>query len=238
MIQFNLLPDVKLEYIKARRLKRTVILISSMVSAAAVALMLVFFVSVEVVQTHHMSNVDKDIQTSEKQLKAKPDLAKILTIQNQLNSLTALHQDKPVASRVFAYVQQLAPQQAELTSLTVNFDEQTMTIAGNAGKLADVNTFVDTLKFTMYNIEGESSNQSTNAFSEVVLSQFGVSVLNTADKSKPATFNITLKYDPAIFDSSKTVALVVPNKVTTRSETEKPTTIFQPSTTTSDGGDN
>lgn len=239
MIQFNLLPDVKLEYIKARRLKRSVMVISSAVAAASFAIFALFFISVSFVQTNHMKNVDEDIQKGKTSLQAIPDLAKILTIQNQLNSLPALHNDKPVASRMFTYVQQLAPQNASISSLTVNFDEQTMTVTGNAVNLAAVNTFVDTLKFTTYGSpDAGADTVPTVAFSEVVLSQFGVAQAGstpTVSAAKPASYSITLKYAPEIFKADSNVQLTVPNKITTRSETEKPTDIFQPQTTTGEG---
>jgi len=44
----------------------------------------------------------------------------------------------------------------------------------------------------------------------------------TRDSKDGAKFTIGLKFDASIFDSSKTVTLVVPSAVTTRSETELP----------------
>lgn len=240
MIQFNLLPDVKIEYIKARRLKRTVVLSSVMIGASALALFILFFMIVNVFQKVHLNNLDKDIKENKKILQDKPDLSKILTIQNQLNSLPDLHKNKPVASRLFGYIQQLTPQQASISSLKVNFDDQTMTITGNADSLAIVNTFVDTLKFTNFSYQAESgdgtapSTTTGLAFNSVVLSQFGVS--GKEAKSKSATYSIQMKFDPVIFSASQDVKLVVASKVTTRSETEKPNAIFQNLEPKSDGG--
>lgn len=269
MIQINLLPDIKLEYIKARRLKRTVFAICAMVSGASLLLFILLFLSVTVAQTRHLSNLETDITDHTNELKAMPDLAKILTIQNQLGELSSLHNSKPVASRMFTYIGQLAPRDANITTLTVNFDEQSMTIEGNAPSLASVNKFIDTLKFTTYKLDtinsvwqadnkykqndvvgrnGElytatadhtASNdtepgvgsqwksvwkQTSNAFSEVVLSEFGVD--ESAEASRPANYTIKLKYAPAIFDSQSDSKLIVPNQVTTRSATERPTNVF------------
>ena len=50
MIQFNLLPDVKQEYLKAKRTKQLVVLVSIIASATALTVLLLLFISVNVVQ--------------------------------------------------------------------------------------------------------------------------------------------------------------------------------------------
>lgn len=233
MIQFNLLPDIKLEYIKAKRMKRSVILISSIVGGSAFAIFVLLFMVVNVVQKQHLSNLQTDVDNGKKTLQEKQNLSEILTIQNQLNSLPALHQEKPVASRIYSYIQQVTPQKISISTLTVNFAEQTMKIEGGTDTLATVNTFVDTLKFTSFKADpadpdsGDSESSTGNPFSEVVLSEFGLSTTLSSDPTKPAVYTIDLKYDPIIFQDSKLVTLITNPQVTTRSETEKPNDIFQ-----------
>lgn len=231
MIQVNLLPDVKLEFVKARRLKRTVIAICTLVSAVALTIFVLMFVSVSVVQKQHLGNLEADIKDQTDQLESMKDITKILTVQNQLNSLSGLHKDKPVSSRIFTYIKQLAPTEASINSLTVSFDETSMIITGDATNLASVNKFADTLKFTEYASGTQENQQVSKAFSEVTLSQFGLgTVVGTA--GKPATYTITLKYAPEIFSSANDVKLSIPNQVTTRSEIEKPQNVFESPTST------
>lgn len=71
MIQFNLLPDVKLQYIKARRSKQLVMLISVAVAATALALLVLLFINVKL-QSHHIDNLTKDIKTDTATLKKNP----------------------------------------------------------------------------------------------------------------------------------------------------------------------
>lgn len=233
MIQFNLLPDIKLEYIKAQRTKRTVIFLSTIIAGAALALFIMLFLLVNVAQKQHLGNLQEDIDTSKKTLEQQPELGKILTIQNQLNSITGLHEQKPVASRVYTYIHQITPTEATIATLTVNFAEQTIQIEGNADSLAVVNKYVDTLKFTTFNASpfDDNSNSETKsnaqAFSEVVLSEFSVDGTGQSGGKKPASYTIQLKYDPIIFSDASKVELIVPaGKITTRSETEKPS-IFE-----------
>lgn len=224
MIQVNLLPNVKLEYLKARQLKRTVVSVSFLVSAAAVGIFVLFFIIVNVVQVVYLNSLDDDIKKKTAQLKAMPDIEKILTIQNQLSALPGLHEDKPVSSRIFTYIKQLAPQEASIESLTVNFDEESMSIEGKAKDLVAVNKFADTLKFTTYSVA--QTRKSERAFSEVVLAQFSVSQDAGNGDGKTASYTITFKYAPEIFKADTTTKLTVPDRVTTRSETEKPVSIF------------
>ena len=233
MIQFNLLPDIKLEYIRAKRTKRAVIMISIAIAGSALTLFILFFLIVNVAQKQHLGNLQTDIDTHKKTLQGKQNLSEILTIQNQLNSLPALHEQKPVATRVYNYIQQVTPQKASISALTVSFAEGTMKIEGGADTLITVNTFVDTLKFTTFNaqpIDGSSGTATTgSAFSEVVLTDFGIKtgVDSGVANSLPASYIITLKFDPAIFNVINNTTLVTNPQVTTRSETEKPNDIFQ-----------
>ena len=245
MIQFNLLPDVKVQYIKAARTKRTVLLSSVLVAGGALALFVLLFIVVSISQKKHLANLDKDITSSKNELKAKTDLGKILTVQNQLKSLPALHNEKPVASRVFSYVQQVTPQKVSISSFTVSFKDEVIKIEGSADTLASVNTFADTLKFTNFIATSTTDSSSTDpapAFTDVVLASFAVANNSGQAKGKPASFTITLKYKSDIFKSSKEIKLQVANKITTRSETEKPSifesTVDTPTTLNIDGAGN
>lgn len=219
MIQFNLLPDVKLEYIKARRLKRSVMFISTLIAGGALGILILLYVGVAVFQKEHLNDLSADIATNSKKLNSIKDLNKILTIQNQLNSLSDLHDKKLTTSRLFPYMQQVTPADVSVASLNVDFTSQKIIITGSAKSLTTVNQFVDTLKFTTFSVAGDDTQLP--AFSQVVLSSFG-------RDDKGASYTINLKFDATIFEGTKEVKLKVPSKVTSRSETEKPDALFQP----------
>ena len=232
MIQLNLLPDVKLEYIRAKRVKRAVVFLSTVVSGAALTLLVFMLLIVLVFQKHHIANLTNDIKSSTKKLQQVDNLDKILTVQSQLSSLTCtaqdlkenkkpcLHDKKPVTSRVFTFVEQITPTKVTIANLKLDFALQSLTIEGSADSLSTVNKYVDTIKFTGYQV-GDDAEQK-RPFSSIVLSSFG-------RDDKGASYVIALKFDPAIFDANKAVKLVVPpNKITTRSEVDKPDALFQP----------
>ncbi len=222
MIQLNLLPDIKLEYIKAERSRRMVFTISLLVTGAAVAL-LILLLSFDGLQKKHLNDLSKDINKESSELRAQPQIGKILTVQNQLKRLTDLHNAKPAVARAFDYLNQVTPSNASITNLHVDLNAHTIEITGTADALSSVNKYVDTLKFTTYTTD--KSDSKGKPFTSVVLTSFG---LNTAsqDQSKAANFTIDLSYDPNIFDTTQKVTLSVPNIVTTRSQLDKPTDLF------------
>ncbi len=220
MVQFNLLPDVKLAYVHARRSKQMVIVVAGLAAAASLFILILLCLVVYGIQKKHLSDVNKDIKASTKQLKDTKDLDKILTIQNQLNSLPALHAQKPVTSRLFGYLAQITPAQVSISSINVDFTAHSMQISGTADNIVTINTFVDTLKFTTYATTG--STQEPKAFSDVVLSSFGIG------SPTSSSYAVSFSFNADIFDSSKAVALTVPQgKITTRSEIAKPTDLFK-----------
>jgi hypothetical protein len=219
MIQFNLLPDVKLEFIRARKMKRLVITVATIVAGATLTIMILLFLIVNVLQRQHLNNLSKDIAKDSKTLQSTPELDKILTIQNQLNHLTPLHEQKAAITRVKTYVSQVTPAQVTFSKLEVSFATNKITFTGAADSLRTVNQFVDTLKFTKYKVAG--SEEQKDAFSDVVLSKFGRDI-------KGASFQVDLTNDPIIFNNTADVQLVVPSIITTRSVIEKPSILFQP----------
>lgn len=201
MIQFNLLPDVKVQYVKAQRTKYLLTLISILVSAVSLAVLFFAFITVHVVQKKSLSDLNKDISSNSSQLRSVKDLNKILTVQNQLSTLTSLHDAKPVTSRLFDYITQVTPAKATLNQASIDFTANTLSIGGSADSLDTISVYTDTLKHTTYTLT--DAGQPIHAFSNVVLANFG-------RDDKGATFTITCSFDPAIFNINNTVKLTVP----------------------------
>jgi hypothetical protein len=202
MTQFNLLPDVKLQYVKANRLKRMVLLIAVAVSAVSLFVFVLCALTVYVVQAKTLRDLDHDITANTKTLKSVPDLDKILTVQNQLNTLTGLHDNKVVSSRLFSYLSQLTPDGDTISTIDVDYLLNTITLSGDSTGLDRVNVFVDTLKATQYKVDGATGTLPP-AFSQVVLSSYA-----TGDKG--VTYSTTFSFDPAIFSNNANVTLNVP----------------------------
>lgn len=213
MIQFNLLPEVKIALIKAQRQKRLLISLSMILSIAAVVIMVLLFLFANVAQKKNINDLTADISTESKNLSETENLNKILTVQNQLSKLDALHQDKVQAKKVFEYMQQITPASVSVTQLDVDFEATTVSLTGKAESLAAVNTYADSLKFTEYTVDG-NSDDTKRAFSSVVLSSF-------SRNDNTNSYTLTLSFDPLIF-TEREVQLKVPQMNTSRSNTERP----------------
>lgn len=225
MIQFNLLPDVKLDYIRTKRIKRLMIGVSTLVASSSFVIALLLFGYVNFVQKNHLNDLDRDISVAAKNITGTKDIDKIITVQNQLASLPQLHDGKPKASSLFLFLSQLTPAEVSVATIDVDFTTSIITLSGNAKDLLRVNTFIDTLKFTSFTVDG----QKKNAFGNVLLAGFSPGDLapEKGTDAKEATFQSTLTFDPLIFNNETNTKLNVPNAVTTRSQLSNPAALFE-----------
>lgn len=229
MIQINLLPSIKAEYVKAQRTKRTVISVSIIAIGVSVGIVGILASVAFGAQQLQLNSLQDKTAKNEAKLKEVNDLDKILTIQNQLIALTPLHDAKPVMSRVFTYLQQTTPDQVTIENYSIKNDEYTWTVQGKAPSLELVNKYVDTLKFTEIVLQN-ASEEPVKAFNEVVLTSF-------AKTQDGYSFEIDFKYNDQLFSSANPdIKIIVPSTVTTRSQTQLPTgDIFAPSTSSPGG---
>jgi hypothetical protein len=223
VIQFNLLPDVKLAFLKAQRIKRLVMFASILLSVLAIIIFIVLVVYADVIQKHDISDLTSKIQASQAELPRSENLNKILTIQNQLNTIPRLDDEKPAATRLAGYLKKITPATARIAQVNIDFGAHSINLDGNADTLKVVNQFVDTLKFTKYSEKQPSGDygQKQPAFSNVVLKSYGV------ESGKGANYEIDFDFESALFDNTRKIKLTVPNIITTRSVTQQPTNLFK-----------
>jgi Tfp pilus assembly protein PilN len=251
MVQFNLLPDVKIEYIKTRYRKRLLMAISGVVSVAFLLLFILLFINVHVTQKVHLGHLNDDIEKYSDEINAVNDVGGLLTIQNQLKSLPALHDDKVVSSRTIDYITKVTPNGVQLSNVSVDFSESKLTLKGTAQDSVAMNKYVDSLKYTEFKVNGSPKgglDTDGNAFSNVVLTSF---TLPGADNNRPegrlTTFSIEASFNPAIYaivdqDAGQKalpqVDLTIPSITSSVSESQKPTLFkeqpAQPAETTED----
>jgi Tfp pilus assembly protein PilN len=203
MIQFNLLPDVKLEYIKTERTKRTVIAFSLLASAVALALLIFLTLTVDVAQKAYISGLTHEIDDKSKSLQATPNLSKMLTVQNQLRQLDGLHKSKMATSRMFGYLNQVTPTKVGISQMTLDTTAKTVALTGSAQSIEDVNAFVDSLKFASYKT-ADGTHNGDKAFTSVVLTSF-----NRTETG--ASYTVHMNVDTIIFDNTQDVTLTVSN---------------------------
>lgn len=235
MLQFNLLPDVKIEYIKTRYRKRVLMAISAAVSVIFFAIFIVLLLVVHVNQRLQLKGLNDNIKKYSSEIDKVEDVNGLLTIQNQLNSLPGLHSDKVVASRLVDYLAKVTPAGVTLSDVNVDYEANTIVLKGNAQGLVAVNKYTDSLKYTEYKVNGElknGGNKEGKAFKGVVLTSFSLpsSQSGQANDGK-SSFTINAEFEPVIFaqikqDESQVaqppVALTVPTITSSVSESQKP----------------
>ena len=220
-VQFNLLPDVKMTYVKAQRTKNLVITGAFIVSGIAIGLFVILFLSVNVVQKKMLGDADKDIARYTAQLQAVPDIEQALTIQNQLTSLSNLHQSKHISSRIFDYLAQITPANVTITQINLDYVANTMTLTGKADSQLSVNKFIDTLRYANYKTGSDISKDK--AFTKVTETTFSIA-------SGDVSYGLSANFNPALFannivDSegkSITPVIVVPDLTTTHANPDDP----------------
>ncbi len=229
-VQFNLLPDIKIEADKARHTRSLVYTTAIIITAASLAIFIIMLFSVGIIQKKQMNDAGKAVDTANSQLKNKPNLNQIITINNQLQSLVGLHQNKDITSRIFTYLPQVTPTNVSIGKLDIDLQADTMTITGNADSQKTVNTFVDTLKLTTYTVGSNSSAQT--AFPSVVESGFAINPTNVS-------YTLDLQFDPKLFANNlldnqgrpQTPKLTVPKLSSTKSAIDNPSsTLFKAQT--------
>lgn len=204
-IQFNLLPDVKLEYEQAKSNQKRVTTLAATASAICFGLFLLSFLTVGGLQHKQLSDADKKITQTNAKTQAIPNIQTILTVQDQLNALPNLNAQKHIMSRLFDYLPKLSPPKSGINDLTVDTAGNTISISGAADSVQTVNTFVDTLKTASYSLGTSKTNLP--AFNNVILGSVN-------RDSSGSTYTITAGFDQALFNASQTITLNVPQLTT------------------------
>ena len=132
--EINLVPDVKVEMIKALKLRNLIFFICFVTTCVAVGLMLIFGL---VVGGQELALNGKKDLLSEMSLRIHDydDLSDFLTLQNQVEKLNDAADQKNLLSRTFNMLLSLQPTNGdvvEISDLTVNLDDSTLTFHAQA----------------------------------------------------------------------------------------------------------
>lgn len=223
MITLNLLPDVKIEYLRTRQVKAKVISIATLVTIAAVGLVALVAGWVYGGQAIQKIYLSGEIKKHNAELRALPDIDKYLTIQNQLSKLTALHDGKNDFSRLLAFLPLLnpaAPYNVTLTNvdLTSSVDiGSSLTFQGEIKDYTGLNTFRDTLINANVRYDGKTEK----LFETVAVTSS--SLEQGANGQMLVVFNISTTYNQnAFIYGAKDVSVIVPQITTTQSTQATP----------------
>lgn len=226
MIELNLLPDIKQEFVAARRQKRVVVVTMVLTSIVSVGVVVLLGFYAFVGQNVRQALANEAIKSKSKELKAKKDIVRDLTIQNQLSSITQLHEQKPVYERLFDYLKILNPETpnnisiSKVTITPTEDGDNALLIEASAKDYQAITVFKDTLENAQLEYvdpeEDDKQTQKIKLFSSVVISDTGIG--KDSSGKQVASFKATLLYEANAFAWNVTNSSVrVPNKKTNQS---------------------
>lgn len=212
MIQINLLPDVKQEYLRARRTRNLAISVSIIVGLAAggvVALMTIILLG----QFGLERLADNSIDSEYSKLSSNENLSELVTLQNQLDLISSQHESKSVDSRMFGVLQAVNPQSpndVRFSSVQLDPANLTLTLEGVA---ANGYPAVEALTKTILNTKFEYKS-GEDQMSEPIASQVSLGESNFGEDSDGARvlrFTMIVSYHEQLFvNSAKSVNIVGP----------------------------
>lgn len=215
MIQINLIPDVKLEYLRARRMRNTTISVSIIAGLAAGAVVVVAILFL-LVQVGLEKLADGAITSEYDNLSKVEGLSELRTLQNQLSIIPGQHENRSMDSRLFSVMQAInppAPNDVSFTSVDLDPSAGLLTLEGVT---ENGYTAVEVLKKTIASIKleyrqsTESESTTTVAIAdeiEVGETSFG----QTSDGKRVLRFKLTMKYPKELFtNKAKSARIITP----------------------------
>jgi Tfp pilus assembly protein PilN len=182
MISMNLLPDSKMDRLKAQRRQRVIGASSTLAIAVGIGLpvlLIILWLGQKGLIRLTQNSIDEKIR----QLQQVEKLDEILTVQRQLNSLTSVEEQRLYYTTVTNLLPKLMPRSASLASIEMG-EGNTIILHGTANSVASINDFVNILDNTDLVKDGVTSELFTN----VVLRQ-----VQPTDKG--ASFEINASFD-------------------------------------------
>ena len=215
MIQINLIPDVKREYLHAKRMRDVAISLStfiSIVAAGAVGLMLLFLST----QAARELLADRTIEAEYDKLSSVENLSDMVTIQNQLSLISQQHADKSMDSRLFKVLEAInpiAPNDVRFTSITLLPEDSTLSLEGQAdGGYIAVETLTKTIQNTVISYTDKDAEAKTVDFaSEVSVGETSYGV--AGNDKRVLRFEMKIVYADGLFDNTmQNVRVIAPTR--------------------------
>lgn len=230
MIEVNLIPDVKREFLRSQRMRNMVISASIFIMIASAGVLVVLGLMLGAVQGVGLI-ADQDIKSEYKKLSEQSDLDNLVTIQRQLSQVSALDESRGMNSRVFEVLSAINPPAPNnITMSTVRFDPVEATISVD-GWAANSFTATDILKKTILNTKLQyndgASTQEVPLATEVSLTN--ASYLEQSTGEVALHFTLSFNYPAALTSNKyKNVAIVTPSGRidVTDSKTHVPNDLF------------
>jgi len=216
MIEINLIPDVKLELIRAERARTGVISFALLAGIISLGIVVLLALYVYPVQGGIGALLDRSISQEYKKLESVEDLSKVLTIQNQLSKITALNDDKQLNSRIYDLLDAIvppAPNEVQVVKLVQDNEEGTITIDGQTGAYDSVEAFKKTIDGAEVRFNDPVSSTEKVVKLATNISVDGVGYGESSDGRTVVSFTISFTYAEELFAASTPNIVIKLNNV-------------------------
>lgn len=221
MIELNLLPDVKREFVQAQRTRRKMIALMILISIIAAGLVVALAIYVYGVQLARNAILDGNIENNATTLSEIEDIDNYLTIQNQLSVLPELHEEKHEFDRLLDFLPMLnpaPPNNIRISQLSVDAAEGTISLNAQARDYQAVTVFENTLENAELVFERNDTDAEERALFAETIEMSEVGLGEDASGNRIVTFTATVYYNPETFSRSiSSVRLAIPERTTTQS---------------------
>lgn len=208
MIEINLMPDVKQELLRAQQMRSFVVSVAIIVAIAAASIVALLAIWVYGVQTGRNYLADQNIENGASELAALEDVPEVMTIQNQLATISELNNAKRIPTRMFDLLAHTVPtgeNQVDIVELTYNSDEgeRIVTIeAQSTNGYAAAETFQKTLGYAVlrWSAADEGDLQEAPIASELQITE--TSYGEDQSGQRVLNFTLTFEYTDELLDPS------------------------------------
>lgn len=204
MIEVNLIPDVKREFLKAQKLRNQVISLSILVSIIAVGVVALLGVYMGT-QAARGYLADQSIKKNYATLSGVENVNDIITIQSQLSQISDINDKKGINSRLFnllSAINPAAPNDIHMTTVTLDPANKSIIIDGSAANSFEA---TDMLKKMILNTnlkynDSDNKDVSTKLTDAVALSD--TSYGEDSNGTKVLRFKMTFVYPEQLFSNT------------------------------------
>ena len=144
MIQINLLPDLKQQFLKMRRYRQIMSIVTGVVGVVCFVMIGYLYVKTNVWQKNQKAKLEASVQTEVAKIGSDSDLNTILGIQHKLNSLQTLYDFKVPTMRAEDIVKLLLQDSYDqVNNYSFDFEEGTFQISGNSKSYEETQIIVN-----------------------------------------------------------------------------------------------
>ena len=212
MIEINLLPDIKQEYVRAQRARRMTVSIAVLVGVVCAGI-LVASIVIYGGQRSLEALSDRSINDNTAKLAEQTDAAELVTLQNQLATLPQQHASKSADSRLFTVLQAInpqAPNSVAFNTVALDPESKVLSLEGTAeGGYPAVEALKKTIERTKfeYREAGEDSATTEPLASVVEVGETGYGL--SSDNKRVVSFVIRIQYAEKLFSNAAENARVI-----------------------------